>query len=53
MGKGKIEYIVLDEITKNEIPKVPANQNDQRQQKVPQTLASVVRRSTKLSRPPE
>jgi hypothetical protein len=45
---------VLDEIKENEIPKVPENQNVQQQeQQVPQTPASVVRRSTRLSRPPE
>jgi hypothetical protein len=45
---------VLDEITEKEIPKVPKNQNVQQQdQQVPQTPASVVRRSTRLSRPPE
>ena len=50
----KQEYIVLDEITEKEIPKEPKNQNVQQQeQQVPQTLASVVRRSTKLSIPPE
>jgi hypothetical protein len=39
----------------NEIPKVPENQNvqQQQQQTVPQTPASVVRISTRLSRPPE
>jgi hypothetical protein len=52
--KEKPEYIVLDEITEKEIPKVPENQNVQQQEKqVPQTPASVVRRSTRLSRPPE
>jgi hypothetical protein len=45
---------VLDEITEKEIPKEPENQNVQHQeQQVPQTLASVVRRSTRLSIPPE
>jgi hypothetical protein len=45
---------VLDEIKENEIPKVPENQNVQQQeQQVPQTPASVVRISTRLSRPPE
>jgi hypothetical protein len=45
---------VLDEITEKEIPKVPENQNVQQQeQQVPQTPASVVRISTRLSRPPE
>ena len=52
--KEKPEYIVLDEITEKEIPKVPENQNVQQQDhRVPQTPASVVRRSTTLSRPPE
>ena len=46
---------MLDEIMENEIPKVPKNQNDQQQQQqqVPQTLGSVVGRSTRLSRPLE
>jgi hypothetical protein len=45
---------VLDEITEKEIPKEPENQNVQQQeQQVPQTPASVVRRSTRLSIPPE
>jgi hypothetical protein len=45
---------VLDEITEKEIPNVPENKNLQQQDKhVPQTPASVVRRSTRLSRPPE
>jgi hypothetical protein len=52
--KEKPEYTVLDEITEKEIPKVPENQNVQQQdQQVPQTPASVVRISTRLSRPPE
>jgi hypothetical protein len=52
--KEKPEYTVLDEITQKEIPKVSENQNVQQQeQQIPQTPASVVRRSTKLSRPPE
>jgi hypothetical protein len=45
---------VLDEITEKEITKEPENQNVQQQEKkVPQTLASVFRISTRLSRPPE
>jgi hypothetical protein len=45
---------VLDEITEKEIPKEPENQNVQQQeQQVPQTPACVVRRSTRLSIPPE
>jgi hypothetical protein len=45
---------VLDEITEKEIPKEPENQNVQQQERqVPQTPASVVRRSTRLSVPPE
>jgi hypothetical protein len=45
---------MLDEITEKEIPKVPENQNVQQQEKqVPQTPTSVVRISTRLSRPPE
>ena len=42
---------MLDEIKENEIPKAPENQNDQQQQEVRQT-PSVVRRYTRLSRPP-
>ena len=50
--KESREYTVLDDI--NEIPKVPGNQNVQSQeQQEPQTPASVVRRSTRLSRPPK
>jgi hypothetical protein len=45
---------VLDEITEKEIPKVPENHNVQQlNQQAPQTSISVVRRSTKLSIPPE
>jgi hypothetical protein len=45
---------VLDEITEKEIPKEPKNQNVEQQEKhVPQTPASVVRRYTRLSIPPE
>ena len=52
--KEKPEYTVLDEIIEKEIPMVPENQNVQQQeQQVPQTPASVVRISTRLSRPPE
>jgi hypothetical protein len=52
--KEKQEYTVLDEITEKEIPKEPKNQNvKQQEQQVPQTPASVVRRSTRLSIPPE
>jgi hypothetical protein len=50
--KENKEYAMLDEITGNEIPKVPKNQNDQQQQ-VPKITASVVRISTRLSRPHE
>ena len=50
----KQEYAVLDEITEKEIPKEPENQNVQQQEhQVPQTPASVVRISTRLSIPPE
>jgi hypothetical protein len=46
--KEKLEYKVLDKITKKEIPKVLENKNVQQQeQQVPQTPASVVRRSTR------
>jgi hypothetical protein len=52
--KEKPKYTVLDEIIGKEIPKEPKNQNVQQQEKkVPQTLASVVRISTRLSIPPE
>jgi hypothetical protein len=52
--KEKIEYTVLDEITEKEIRKEPENQNVQQQeQQVPQNPASVVRISTRLSRPLE
>ena len=45
---------MLDEITEKEIPKEPKNQNVQQQeQQVPQTPASVVRISTRLSIPPK
>jgi hypothetical protein len=45
---------VLDEINEKEILKVPENQNVQQQEKkVLQSPASVVRISTRLSRPPE
>ena len=44
---------MLDEIKENEILKAPKNQNDQHQQEVPQTPVSVVRRYTRLNRPPE
>jgi hypothetical protein len=51
--RNKKKKTVLDEIIEKEIPKVPENQNVQQQeQQVPQTPASVVRRSTRLSRPP-
>jgi hypothetical protein len=50
----KQEYTVLDEITEKEIPKEPENQNVRKQeQQVPQTPASVVRISARLSIPPE
>jgi hypothetical protein len=50
----KQEYTMLDEITENFFPKEPENQYVQQQeQQVPQTPASVVRRSTRLSIPPE
>jgi hypothetical protein len=52
--KEKLEYTVLDEITKKEIPKVPKNKNVQQQEEhVPETSTTVVKRSTSLSRPPE
>ena len=43
------QYIVLDEIKENEVPKAPENQE---QQSVPETPA-IVRKYTRLSRPPE
>jgi hypothetical protein len=52
--KEKLEYTMLDEITEKEIPKEPENENvQQHDQQVPQTTAIVVRRSTRLIRPPE
>jgi hypothetical protein len=52
--KEKPEYTMLDEITEKEIPKVPENHNvKQQDQQVPQIPTSVVRISTRLSRPPE
>jgi len=45
---------VLDEITEKEIPKEPEKKNaQQHEQHVPQTLVSVARICTRLSRPPE
>jgi hypothetical protein len=45
---------MLDEIIEKEIPKEPENKNVQQKEKhVPQTPASVVRRATRLSRPPK
>ena len=44
---------MLDEIKENEIPKAPENQNDQQQEEVPEPPAGVVRKYTRLSRPPE
>ena len=45
---------MLDEIIEKEISKEPKNQNVQQQEKqVPQTPTSFVRRSTRLSIPPE
>ena len=49
VGKENIYYTMLDEIKENEVPKEPENQE---QQQVPETPATV-RKSTKLSRPPE
>ena len=51
--KEDTKYTVLDEIKENEIPKAPENKNDQQQEEVHQTSASVVRKSTRLSRPHE
>jgi hypothetical protein len=52
--KKNPEYTMLDEITEKENPKEPENQNVQQQEKhAPQTSSSVVRISTRLSRPPE
>ena len=47
--KENTEYIVLDEIKENEVPKAPENQE---QQQVPQNLENV-RIYTRLSGPPE
>ena len=47
--KQNTEYIVLDEIKENEVPKAPENQE---KQQVPETPATV-RKYTRLSRPPE
>ena len=47
--KENTEYTVLNEIKENEVPKAPKNQE---QQQVPETPATV-RKSTRLSRPPE
>jgi len=55
--KENREYTVLDEITEKVM--VPENHNDQQpeqqpqQQHAPQTPESGVRRSTRISRPPE
>ena len=52
--KENKEYTVLDEIKENQIPIAPENQNaEQQEQQVPQTPASVVRRSTRSCRPPD
>ena len=51
--KEDTEYTMLDEIKENEMPKAPENKNDQQQQEVPQTPASVIIISTKLSIPLE
>ena len=40
--KEDMEYIVLDEIKENEIPKAPENQNDQQQQEVYLKLLQVL-----------
>ena len=48
--KENKEYTVLDEIKENEVPKAPENQ--EQQQQVPKTPATI-RKSTRLSRPPE
>ena len=47
--KKNTKYTMLDEIKENEVPKAPENQE---QQQVPETPANV-RKSTRLSRPPE
>ena len=47
--KEKMEYLVLQEIKENEVPKALENQE---QQQEPETLA-IVRKYTRLSRPPE
>ena len=47
MENENTEYIVLDEIKEDEVPKAPENQE---QQQVPETPATV-RKYTRLSRP--
>ena len=47
--KENIEYIVLDEVKEDEVPKAPKNQE---QQQAPETTATV-RKYTRLSKPPE
>ena len=47
--KENTEYVVLDQIKENEVPKAPENQEQQQVSETPAT----VRKSTKLSRPPE
>ena len=49
MEKKNTEYTVLDEIKENEVPKALENKEQQQVPKTPTT----VRRSTRLSRPPE
>ena len=52
--KSNTEYISVDEITENETPMAPENQDvQQQQQQVPHTPESGVRRSTRESIPPE
>ena len=48
--KENIQYIVLDEIKENKVPK--ALENQEQQQQVPENLATV-RKSTRLNRSPE
>ena len=47
--KENTQYTVLDEIKENEVPKALENQEQQQEPKTPAT----VRKTTRLSRPPE
>ena len=47
--KENTKYTMLDKIKENEVPKAPRNKE---RQQIPETPANV-RKSTRLSRPPE